>query len=224
MRRKTAARARNLTLLVIALMILGGIWAAEQMARAGSGPTWLGALWDESGSDKARIGLVSGHRGNDSGTVCPDGLTEAEVNAQVTALAARQLQAQGFQVDILDEYDSKLNGYEAAAFVSIHSDSCEVDLSGFKVARYEWGREASESLVQCLWDRYEAATGLHRHTDTITLDMTRYHAFREISASTPAVIIEMGFLNADRELLVEQPERAAAGIVSGILCFLDTAR
>ncbi len=224
MRRKTAARARNLTLLVIAALILGGIWAAEQMARAGSGPTWLGALWDESSNDKARIGLVSGHRGNDSGTVCPDGLTEATVNAQVATLAARQLQAQGFEVDILDEYDSRLNGYAAAAFVSIHSDSCEVDFSGFKVARYEWGSEASESLAQCLWDRYEAETGLHRHTDTITLDMTRYHAFREISASTPAVIIEMGFLNVDRELLVEQPERAAAGIVSGILCFLQTAR
>ncbi len=224
MRRKTRTGASNLMLLVIAVIILGGIWAAEQMARAGSGPPWLKAVWDESSADNVRIGLLAGHSGNDPGAVCPDGLTEAEVNAQVAVLAAKQLRARGFHVDILDEYDSKLNGYEAAAFVSIHSDSCEVSFSGFKVARYEGSGEASENLTQCLWDRYAAETRLLRHTDTITLDMTRYHAFREIAASTPAAIIELGFLNADRELLAEQPERAATGVVSGILCFFDTAR
>lgn len=224
MRRKTQTRARNLSLLVITVVILGGIWAADQLTRAGLGPAWIAALWAESDVDSARIGLLAGHSGNDSGAVCPDGLTEAEVNAQVAALAAEKLRARGFHVDILDEYDSVLGDYKAAVFVSIHSDSCEVPFSGFKVARYEWGSAASENLVQCLWDRYGTETGLFPHTDTITFDMTRYHAFREIAASTPAAIIELGFLNADRGLLVEQPERAAAGVVSGILCFLEPAR
>jgi N-acetylmuramoyl-L-alanine amidase len=52
--------------------------------------------------------------------------------------------------------------------------------------------------------------------------MTNYHAFREIGVRTPAAIIEMGFLKADRELLTEQPQQAADGIVDGILCFLTT--
>ncbi len=224
MRRKTKTRARSLSLLVITVVILGGIWAADQLTRAGLGPAWIAALWAESDVDRARIGLLAGHSGNDSGAVCPDGLTEAEVNARVAALTAEKLRARGFHVDILDEYDSALAGYKAAVFVSIHSDSCEVPFSGFKVARHEWGSAASEDLVQCLWDRYGTETGLLPHTDTITFDMTRYHAFREIAASTPAAIIELGFLNADRDLLVEQPERAAAGIVSGILCFLEPAR
>ena len=54
--------------------------------------------------------------------------------------------------------------------------------------------------------------------------MSRYHAFREIAAETPAAIIEIGFLKADRGLLTKQPERAAAGIVSGIDCFLKTPK
>ena len=54
--------------------------------------------------------------------------------------------------------------------------------------------------------------------------MSRYHAFREIAIETPAAIIEMGFLKADRELLTKRPERAAAGIVAGIDCFLKTAK
>jgi N-acetylmuramoyl-L-alanine amidase len=49
--------------------------------------------------------------------------------------------------------------------------------------------------------------------------MSRYHAFREIAATTPAAIIETGFLKADRELLTQRADRAAAGIVAGIECF-----
>ena len=53
--------------------------------------------------------------------------------------------------------------------------------------------------------------------------MRDYHSFREIAPSTPAAIIETGFMNADRSLLTEHPDRAAQGIVDGILCFLAPA-
>lgn len=223
MQRKTGAGASNWVLVLIAAAILGGIWLADQMAHTGAGPNWLQALLGTPGRGAGqRVGLVAGHQGNDSGAVCPDGLTEVSVNTQVAALTAERLRQQGLQVDILDEFDARLQGYRAAVLVSIHSDSCSVDFSGFKVARYQWGSEASERLAQCLWDSYEAETGLARHPDTVTLNMTRYHAFRKIAASTPAAIIELGFLNADRDLLTGQPGRAAAGVASGILCFLET--
>lgn len=223
MKRKTAVGARNLVLILVSVIILGGIWSAEQISRAGIGPTWLQSLWETSESGNLRVGLVAGHRGNDSGAVCPDGLTEVEINTRVAELAAASLRTRGLQVDILDEYDSRLRGYRAEVFVSLHSDSCVVSFSGFKVARYDWGSAASERLAQCLWDSYEAETGLPRHPDTITPDMTRYHAFREIASSTPAAIIELGFLDADRHLLAEQPDRVAAGVVAGVLCFLEMA-
>jgi len=219
MRRKSGPQGMGL-LLVIAF-ILGGIWLSEQLARSGLGPAWVQSVWDPgAGAGQWRVGVVAGHRGNDSGAVCPDGLTEAEVNERVAELVVQRLAAHGFQAELLDEFDPRLRGYQAAAFVSIHSDSCNVPFSGFKVASYQWGSAASERLVRCLWDRYEALTGLPRHPDTITVNMTRYHAFREIAASTPGAIIELGFLNADRDLLTGQPERVAEGVVAGVLCFL----
>lgn len=222
MQRRSGSRAQGTGLVLVVALILGGIWLMEQLAHSGFGPAWFQSLWDTGDSaGQLRVGVVAGHRGSDSGAVCPDGLTEAEVNERVARLVVQDLLARGIRAELLDEFDPRLRGYRAAAFVSIHSDSCTVPFSGFKVARYQWGSEASERLAQCLWDRYEVVTGLPRHPDTITVNMTRYHAFREISGSTPGAIIEIGFLNADRDLLTQQPERVAEGVVAGILCFLS---
>src|SRR5258707_2587061 len=89
-----------------------------------------------------RIGIVAGHSGNDSGAVCYDGngnvtLTEADVNLKIAAIVQQQLTQKGFQVDLLREFDTRLNGYRALAIVSIHNDSCEYindQATGFKVA------------------------------------------------------------------------------------------
>ncbi len=219
------AQVQRLLLLVIVLVAATIGFATWSSARGGDGPAWLRFIFGPAQTLAGRrIGIVAGHSGNDSGAVCPDGLTEASVNAAVADVVVRDLRARGAQVDLLAEFDPRLRGYAADAFVSIHADSCGVDLSGFKVA----GLEASPSLspqggagglVDCLWTRYETATGLARHPDTITYDMRDYHAFREIAADTPAAIIEIGFLKTDRELLTKHPERAAAGVVAGIECF-----
>src|SRR5271169_3339342 len=67
-----------------------------------------------------RIGIVSGHRGNDSGAVCTDAngnvtLTEADVNFKIASLVQQKLTKRGFQVDLLNEFDTRLNGYRAVA-------------------------------------------------------------------------------------------------------------
>jgi len=176
-----------------------------------------------------RIGIVSGHRGNDSGAVCADGLTEAQVNFDHAVRVASLLRAQGYTVDILDEFDPRLQGYVADALVSIHADSCAYinDLAtGFKVARALDSRlpEAEDRLVACLVERYQAATGLRFHANTVTYDMTQYHAFREVAPTTPAAIIETGFLYLDRTILTRKAHRVAQGIVDGILCYLADDR
>jgi len=178
-----------------------------------------------------RIGIVSGHAGNDSGAVCVDGngsvtLTEADVNLEIAALVQQQLVARGYQVDLLREFDSRLNGYRALAIVSIHNDSCEYindEATGFKVAAALNTPDINRAnrLTACLVNRYNHSTGLTFHAGSITSDMREYHAFREIDPSTVAAIIETGFLNLDRELLTKQTERVAAGIVDGILCFAN---
>jgi N-acetylmuramoyl-L-alanine amidase len=221
MRRKTVHRARRVMLMVLGLAVIGSIWSAQELTRAGLGPDWLQFLLAASApTGGLHVALVSGHRGNDAGTVCADGLTEAEVNATIAEQVADLLQKQGIRVDVLDEFDARLPGYLADAFVSIHIDSCQSDFSGFKVAPPDNGSEASQRLAECLWTQYEAATGLARHPSTITNNMTEYHAFRKISPLTPAAIIELGFLGTDRALLTDEPERAAKGVADGITCFL----
>jgi len=173
---------------------------------------------------EVRVGIIAGHRGNDAGTVCADGLTETEVNQKVAEAVALSLAAEGIRVDVLDEFDPKLDGYKASALVSIHADSCSVDMTGFKVASAENGSDASKQLEECLWMRYEAETGLPRHMSTITTNMTQYHAWRKIAETTPAAIIEIGFMNGDRAYLTEHTDRVAAGIVKGIDCFLTPSQ
>ncbi len=175
-----------------------------------------------------RIGVVSGHRGpeNDPGAVCPDGLTEGEINFNVAQIVVGNLRALGYTVDLLDEFDTRLSAYQAAALVSIHSNTCrnygEV-VSGYLIsgpsARVTV-RAEDRRLVECVSENYAVASGLARR-EGVTEDMTDYHNFREIDASTPAVILELGFLLADRQVLTERQDALAQGITSGILCFLE---
>ena len=176
-----------------------------------------------------RIGIVAGHSGNDSGAVCVDGngnttLTEAEVNLKIAALVQQQLRGTGYEVDLLNEFDTRLNGYRALAIVSIHNDSCEYindEATGFKVAAALNTNDLNRAnrLTACLVSRYQTLTGLAFHAGSITGDMREYHAFREIDPSTVAAIIETGFLNLDREILTKETDRVANGVTDGILCF-----
>jgi N-acetylmuramoyl-L-alanine amidase len=178
-----------------------------------------------------RIGIVAGHNGNDSGAVCTDengevDLKEADVNLAIARLVQKNLEAQGYQVDLLNEFDTRLNGYRAVALVSIHNDSCEYineEATGFKVASSLETRDVNRAqrLNACLIDRYQRATNLIFHANSITGDMREYHAFSEIDPNTITAIIETGFLNLDREILTEQTDLVAEGVTKGILCFLN---
>lgn len=178
-----------------------------------------------------RIGIVAGHNGNDSGAVCTNengevDLTEADVNLKIAELVKHNLESQGFQVDLLNEFDTRLNGYRAVALVSIHNDSCEYindEATGFKVASSLDTRDINRAqrLTACLVDRYQKATQLTYHAGSITADMREYHAFSEIDPNTITAIIETGFLNLDRDLLTGQTELVASGVTQGILCFIN---
>lgn len=178
-----------------------------------------------------RIGIVAGHMGNDSGAACVDSngqttLTEAEVNLSIATLVQRSLTERGYQVDLLNEFDTRLNGYRAAALVSIHNDSCEYindQATGFKVAASLETRDLNRAqrLTACLTDRYQKLTGLFFHANSITPDMTQYHAFSEIDPNTITAIIETGFLYLDRNILTKRTDVVAEGVTQGILCFVN---
>lgn len=223
--------------LAILLATLFNLWMPSKSMFAGSFSDKLGLLLTAQPENnfvatpqpQLRIGLVAGHAGNDSGATCLDSegnttLTEADVNMEIASLVQKALVAEGYQVDLLNEFDTRLNGYRALALVSIHNDSCDdinPEATGFKVAAavntHDFNRAAR--LTECLRDRYGNVTGLHFHAESITTDMREYHAFSEIDPNTIAAIIETGFLYLDQELLVKETNRVAEGVVQGILCF-----
>ena len=75
-------------------------------------------------------------------------------------------------------------------------------------------------LEACMKDRYQKITGMPLH-DSVTNDMTFYHAFNEIDPNTPAAIIETGFLNLDFDMLTKNTGVVATGVADGIICFVN---
>jgi N-acetylmuramoyl-L-alanine amidase len=175
-----------------------------------------------------RVGLVVGHWGHDVGAICPEslgGYREVDINYTIVDLTRQYLQAEGVNVDLLKEFDDQLTGYKGDALISIHADTCEYipDLgTGYKIAEAVDNKrpEQAARLMACLNNRYGSTTGL-RHDHRITPDMTSYHAFSEVDPNTPAVIIETGYMNQDRELLTKNPSLVARGITAGIMCYLN---
>lgn len=191
--------------------------------------TWSGNDPGQSTPEiELHVGLVVGHWGHDTGAICPQslgGFTEVDTNYTIADLTRQYLQVEGVNVDLLKEFDDHLDGYQSNALISIHADTCEYipELgTGFKIAEAADNKrpEQAARLMACLQNRYGTATGL-RYDHRITEDMTSYHAFGEIDTNTPAVIIETGYMNQDRELLTRHPDLVARGIAAGIMCYLN---
>ena len=175
----------------------------------------------------ARVALISGHAGYDSGATCADAdgkttLTEADITADIAARVADLLRRDGTEVAILNEYDPAINNLEADVLLSLHADSC-INASGYKAAYYLYSTipEQDARLVECIDLMYGQETGLERHADTITHNMTEYHAFRKVASTTPAAILELGFLGGDGEILTTDAKSVALGVADSIRCFLD---
>jgi len=173
------------------------------------------------------IGIVSGHwgNGNDPGAVCPDGTKEQVVNLAIATLVRQKLEAGGYKVDMLQEFDTRLDGYNGEVLLAIHTDTCDLiddQATGFKVATSSYSNDSNlaNRLTSCLESRYASVTGLKLNPGGITENMTDYHAFRAVDPATTAAIIETGFLNLDHEILVNHPDVIADGIVSGLVCFV----
>ena len=151
-------------------------------------------------------------------------LTEAAVNLEIATRVQKQLQDAGVTVDLLPA--TVPPGYDADAFVAIHADDGGgVDPSGWKVATPWRSSVASRRLRDDIAQSYGRASGLPEDRYGISYNMRGYYAFswtryeHAVAATTPSAIIETGFLTSatDRQLIVNDPERAARGISGGIL-------
>ncbi len=165
---------------------------------------------------------IAGQTGTTAG-----GVTEWQVNLDVAERVASRLRGEGIAVDILPA--AVPAGYLADAFVSLHADG---DRSGhdrgFKVAHGSRRGPYEGRLAAAIGEEYGRATGLP-WLPGVSRNMTGYYAFAwgrfaaSVAPHVPAAILEMGFLTseADRVLLVGQPDRVADGVTRGIRRFLE---
>ena len=207
---------------------------AEAVVAAGSGESLSASIYKDVPARPVsqrftqtpgplHVAIIAGHMNHDSGAVCEDGLTEADVNLKAAHSVVASLQARGIPAAVFSEFDPRLEGYSGTALVSIHADSCDYInelATGFKISGSP--HTDSTDLSVCMENEYQSATGLPYHANTITDDMRNYHAFRKIAPGVPAIIIEIGFMNLDRELLTTNTDVPVAGLVNGILCYLAT--
>ncbi len=176
---------------------------------------------------------------HDTGSVCPDGLKEVDINFAVARKTLALLAQKGFRVTLLEEFDSRLKDpalgqspdFRSRAFLSIHSDACVTGrdyplATGWKVAHAEPSDvpEEDDRLVRCIKQSYGAAVkpyNLNYNQNTITPAMTEYHAFRSIVTTTPAAIIELAFMGLDRDILTHHQDELAQGLAGGLQAFLQ---
>mgnify|MGYP005835844385 CR=1 FL=1 len=149
-----------------------------------------------------RIGIEAGHSPADAGAMSCDGRRRETDNTIAVAelvrhLLQNRLRERGYTIDIFRGGDTRMQGYRADAFVSLHNDYCVKDsngrvvpVSGFKVSRYG-GRagsgtngsgDASDRLVQAIWEHYRRVTGMaeDRSSGHYTLCMTHYYALNSV--------------------------------------------
>ena len=230
MRRSTVKRLERAAFLLTLVILLMAGWLSWRSSAAGFAWPWddpnrvprQRPLRDVAGKT---VGIIAGHMGFDSGAVCDDGLQETQVTQAIARLAAERLTQAGASVQMLAEKDTRLDGYQADAFISLHADSC-IEVSGYKAARSEQSAQPllEDKFLRCIYREYGAKSGLPQHLNSISHNMTQYYAFNRIAPTTPAVILELGFMGGDRTLLTTQQERLAWGVSQSVLCFLDADR
>ncbi len=180
-------------------------------------------------NEQSRIGIVAGHWGFDSGQVCDAALNnvrEVDVNLRIAAMVRDKLAANGYAVDLLQEFDPKLSDYTGLALVAIHNDSCEYinsSASGFKVAGIGTITYPVETknFQNCMVDRYSRNTGMTYLGTTITSDPEMFYSYDMVNDYTTSLIVETGYLNLDYRMLTENTERIAQGLANGILCYIN---
>ncbi len=156
-----------------------------------------------------------------------NGITEARVNEAIAVRVRDILIAAGVEVDLLPA--TVPPSYDADAFVAIHADGSVEGARGWKIATPWRASAASKMLMEAVAKTYGTISGLPEDRNGVTINMRGYYAFNyrrhthAIAATTPAIIVETGFLtNADdRAIIVARPELAARGIAEGILKYLN---
>lgn len=187
----------------IRIGLQAGHWRAHEAPRELSGLKENGTRWEE--------------------------MAEWEANLEIVRRTATMLQELGYEVDVLPAVVPP--DYRAHLFIAVHADgSNDPRARGYRVAAPRRDATGRATTFASLLERsYRTATGLDRLPSTRR--MRGYYAFNfrryehALHPMTVGVILETGFLTSarDRTVIVDDPDRAARGIVEAVRAFDVTA-
>lgn len=153
-------------------------------------------------------------------------IKEVEINKLIGFEIKKILEEKGYLVEILPAIIPE--AYYADAFVSIHANSTDSSVSGFMISTpYVDYSGKAEKLKSAIIEEYLKSSGLE-FIDYATVNMTHYYTFnwsrykKAIHPKTPAVIIEMGNMRNQKDLLtlILGYRKVAEGIANGIEKFI----
>jgi len=202
-------------------------------------PDWSPSEWTPP-EGPVKIALQAGHWRADEapgelhglryGGTQGGGLAEWEVNLAIAERTGEMLEELGYEVDILPAVVPP--DYLAHLFIAIHADgAADARARGYRIAAPDddyTGRAGQ--IVELMRETYGRETGLRQLPD-VTRRMRRYYAFNvrryehSLDPRTIGLILETGFLTSpsDREVIVDEPDRVARGIVEAVKAFPVTA-
>jgi len=184
-------------------------------------------LQESASGGNSTIGILVGHWNVDSGSVCDDGIIEANVTEAIANQVSMKLNALGYPVKLLAETDLDLINFRGPLLVALYTGSCDDtsdNRSGFMVGTTLTPSDlnASNTLAVCMGEIYQSSTKLDFSYEVIAADHSAYRLFELVNKNTPMIYLEMGSLLYDQTILIDNSENVANGIVNGIQCYLDT--
>lgn len=175
------------------------------------------------------IGLIPGHYGFDSGFQCGaeyNFVKESDVNLRIAVMVRDYLEAQGYTVNFMQEFDPDLTNYTALALVSIHANTCDTkgtSQSGFYVTTGGQNTYPSESkrLNDCLTYHYEQNSELNFLGENYIPGEEMLYSFDTVNNYTTISVIHTGYLGNDYRTISEKTNSLAKGIADGIVCYVE---
>ena len=179
-------------------------------------------------TQKKIIGILPGHYGYDSGYQCGadyNFVKEVDVDLRLAVMVRDYLEAQGYSVDFLHEFDPELTNYTALALVSLHTNTCEPakGQSGFNITTAGQNAYPSESkrLNDCLAFYYAQISGLDFLGENYTPLEDAMYSFDYVNNYTTISVIHTGYLGNDYRTISEKTNSLAKGIADGIICYVE---